>query len=247
MPLGIIFPMLIHTLSADNVFVQAGRFVVDLLRDSSESLLLLSGGSAVASYQPIATAISENQVPRLSVGLVDERFGEVGHEHSNERLLVEKVDLVEICRQHGAEFGSVLHSGASLEQMASQYNEWLKHRWATARRIAVLGIGVDGHTAGILPMKSDKFEETFGGQDLVVGYQPEDGQFAGRITITPKAISQLTDLVVVATGHAKEPALRIVFGRETAKSEVDPEYQMPATILGNHPAVTLFTDIVIEQ
>ena len=107
MPLGIIFPMLIHTLSADNVFVQAGRFVVDLLRDSSESLLLLSGGSAVASYQPIATAISENQVPRLSVGLVDERFGEVGHEHSNERLLVEKVDLVEICRQHGAEFGQI--------------------------------------------------------------------------------------------------------------------------------------------
>jgi 6-phosphogluconolactonase/glucosamine-6-phosphate isomerase/deaminase len=238
----------ITTLPTNEVFEAAGGFVVDLLRQDDESLLLLSGGSAIKAYPPIAKAISQQVVSRdLVVGLVDERFGPVGHADSNERLLAEKVDLVEMCQQYGVEFGSVLQSGAPLEQAASQYNEWLKHRWATARRIAVLGIGMDGHTAGILPMESGMFEKIFGGQDLVVGYRLEDGEFAGRLTITPKAISQLTDIVVVATGPAKESVLRNVFGSEVAKSNIAPPHQKPATILHNHPSVTLFTDISIEQ
>ena len=177
-------------------------------------LLLLSGGSAasvgVAAVRKLAVDIRD----QIMIGQVDERYGEVGHPDANGNALL-AAGVVPIL------------IGAPLEQTVAKYEAWLQAQMASADfKIALLGIGADGHTAGILP-HSPALAET---PNLVTSYQGPDYL---RITTTPALLAQLDEAVVYASGEAKRPVLESL-------NEDRPAADQPAQLLKKIPKVEIF-------
>ena len=89
------------------------------------------------------------------------------------------------------------------------------------------GIGIDGHTAGILP-----HTEAVNSSELVCAYNTP---LFDRVTITPKVIKELDEAIVFAMGENKWPIL------EKLEKEF-PLEEDPSQILKQVKLLTIFTD-----
>lgn len=169
----------------------------------------LSGGSAIAIASAVAQQILEGESRQhLRILQIDERFGPVGHADSNWKQLLDTG-----FRCDGAMYRPVLH-GQSLNKTINTYEETLEDAFNNCKlRIGLLGIGPDGHTAGILPGSSATHETN----RLVVGYQGPDYI---RITMTPVAIARLDLAVAFAGGEAKRATIEQL--RQDAPLSVQP-------------------------
>ena len=214
------------------VHIDSDQAVVDYLNESlrkqlsagKSALWLLSGGSAISISVKVAKLLnnlSDEELARLNISLIDERYGPVGHPDSNwQQLLDAGFDLP----------GARLHPVLNFQNQETTLKEWelylrqqLKHSYA----LGFLGIGPDGHTSGILP-NSPAVTAT----GLVTGY--EGGGYQ-RITTTPSAIKMLNEAVVYAVGEPKWPVL------QRLTDNIEPAEQ-PAQILKQVPKLTIFTD-----
>lgn len=75
--------------------------------------------------------------------------------------------------------------------------EWVgQHSWAAA----LLGVGLDGHTASLFPGQRDHWEQT--GQ-WAVSAHPEQPPWVPRVTLTPTFFRQVPTHIVVLTGQKK--------------------------------------------
>lgn len=156
----------------------------------------LSGGSAI----PIAVAVAKQIIPgearrNLRILQIDERYGPVGHTNSNwQQLLDAGFEL------QGATYRPVLH-GLTLPLTVEAYVEAVTDALHNCDlRIGLLGIGPDGHTAGMLPGSSAASEQ----HELVVSYQGPDFM---RITMTTPALSNLDLALSFAGGEPKRSTL----------------------------------------
>jgi 6-phosphogluconolactonase/glucosamine-6-phosphate isomerase/deaminase len=167
-----------------------------LAQAAKEPLLLLaSGGSSAKVFADVWQRLDRQQQNNSIITLADERYGDVGHEHSNWQLL----------RALGVNLDDPRHlpvlTGASMEQTTAQWGEALQLQLHTGIPVyAILGIGTDAHIAGLKP-NSPAMHET---QKLTACYSWEDYE---RITITPAMFSHITSAVVYAAGEAKQPVL----------------------------------------
>ncbi|HET7302418.1 MAG TPA: 6-phosphogluconolactonase [Candidatus Saccharimonadales bacterium] len=156
-------------------------------------LWLVSGGSAVR-----CAAEAQRLLAHTSHGLivmqVDERFGPPGHPDSNwQKLLDAGFSL------RGVKCYPVL-AGAGLQETVDRYEERLAAELAAADEVvALLGVGADGHTAGILP-DSPAVTAT----SLVKAYRGPDFE---RITLTPPALKRITWALVYAVSPDKQEVL----------------------------------------
>jgi 6-phosphogluconolactonase/glucosamine-6-phosphate isomerase/deaminase len=200
--------MTIKVVLPELVFEHAGNALVDAVQKTAQpSLVLLSGGSAIQSYRPFVDALLKEQIKPYGVGLIDERYGKVGHVHSNAAAIEKQFELQKLCEDRGVQFCPILRN-KPIEQEVSHYNDWVKKMFAICPiRISVFGLGVDGHTAGILPMQSDRFDEVFETGSKVIGYESED-MYRVRITLSPTAIRALSKVIVIAAGESKRTVLR---------------------------------------
>ena len=194
---------------------------------SSESVLwLLSGGSAVPVAVAVAGRLNPSLLPSLTITLIDERYGPVGHKDSNWQALM-TAGLTS-----GANLLPVL-TGASLASTVTRWSKELDHALEAASfRIGLLGIGPDGHTSGILPNSS-----AVTANGIVYAY--EGGGFE-RITTTFETIKRLDEAVVYAIGESKRPVLERL-------NEDIPLAEQPAQILKQLPKTTIFNDQIGEQ
>ena len=156
----------------------------------------ISGGSSIA----IAVAASKQITPgetrkNLRVLQIDERYGPVGHSNSNWKQLIDAG-----FDGDGMVYRPVLH-GLTLPLTVETYLETVTDALNNCRvRIGLLGIGPDGHTAGMLP-GSTAANET---KTLVVGYQGPDFT---RITMTAPALTRLDLALAYASGEPKRATL----------------------------------------
>ena len=75
-----------------------------------------------------------------------------------------------------------------------------------------MGIGADGHTAGIAPNRNDFTNPIFGDKSSLVSYFDDKNEsFKQRITLTFKALEQMDTLIVIALGEEKKKALEQMF------------------------------------
>ena len=189
----------------DDLFVQASQRLVDMVSEfDAKCLVLLSGGSAVKSYLPLVEYIASGQATNLMIGLADERYGPVGHEQSNARQIGEQTSLWSACEAAGVEYRLPLQ-GFSLEQSMLDYDTWLHHALAMCPiRIVVLGMGIDGHTAGMFPMSLDQFDELFikNEDQFYMGYSSKT-EFDLRLTLRIPLLQQMTRVLLVAAGKDK--------------------------------------------
>ncbi len=185
-------------------------------------LLLLSGGSNIKNAVAIQQQLNLGN-SRLTVSLVDERYGDIGHADSNwQQLLEAGFDT------SGVRVIPVL-TGEAPEQTADAFGAALSYAFQNHDTvIGMLGMGADGHTSGILP---DSL--AVAATDLVVHYQGPDHQ---RITTTPVALQHLDTAFLVAYGDNKRTQL------ETLLHESVPITEQPVQLLKQLSDVRIYSD-----
>ena len=182
-------------------------------RSEKKLLLLLSGGSAVNLYQRLAEYIKRSQFvsENLAVGQVDERFRPENSDDIN-AVQIEKTGLIEVLKRKGIKFYKILQKG-SLERAADEYNRIMEELFRSYKfKMAILGIGRDGHTAGLLPGYRKEWDKN----TFVTGYKNK-GEFPERITITPKAFGRLDYGLTIVAGEEKREVMEGIL----KKKEID--------------------------
>ncbi len=210
------------------------RIVVDLTStiqqelDQGKSVLwLLSGGSSIEIAVNVQNNIRNSNQNLLHIGLIDERYGDVGHKYSNWHQLLMSGFSTKKATLHP------ILTGLNMKDTTKSYNDELVHLIKQADvKIGIFGIGADGHTSGLLP-NSDALKSN----ELVDSYTGPDFQ---RITTTAHLIPILDKIFVYAVGDAKWPAI-IDMQDEGSVSEV------PARILRDGHDVTVYTDYKEEK
>jgi len=188
-------------------------------------LWLASGGSNIPVSVQIIDNISPELRQNLSVMLADERYGQPGHNESNWEQLMQAG-----FKAKPATLLPVLQDGLSFEQTIARYNQLAEQAFSDHQVIiAQLGIGGDGHIAGIVP-GSQAAAET---KALVVGYQNPP---LSRLSLTFPALRRVSASYTFAFGNTKHQALNLL------RNQSLPLEQQPAQILKELPEAYIYSD-----
>jgi len=174
----------------------------DLLKEMVDktTLLALSGGTS-PNYRKMIVEPADI-LPGASC-MEDERFGMPFHDDSNE-LIIRHSGLIDFFEIREIKFYKILEA-AGIEETAKDYNQTVANLFGQfSKRVAVVGVGENLHTAGIFPdavsLKSP---------DWVVAETVED-RLSKRITLTLKALGQFNSFVILIFGDSKKDALKII-------------------------------------
>jgi 6-phosphogluconolactonase/glucosamine-6-phosphate isomerase/deaminase len=204
--------------SVDPVVEYLSNTLNSHLNQGQKVLWLVSGGSAIPVEVLVAQKLTGSHLGNLTIAPTDERPGPVGHPDSNWHQLGLKGFAVT-----GAASFPVLNGGSSQDQ-AEKFGRFLEHELsANDYKVALFGIGPDGHTAGIPALHA----EILSGMTALY----EAGPFR-RISMTPAAIAHLDEAVVVALGESKWPVL----------DHLTPDSEVSASNLFRAPKLTIFND-----
>ena len=187
-------------------------------------LWLVSGGSNIAGSVYLIHDLEPQLTANLTIMPVDERYGLVGHPDSNGAQLMaagferQQATLIEI-----------LQPNMSFEATANHFENLARQAFAQSDIIiAQLGIGADGHIAGILPHTSALTDPAF-----VSGYASQPYQ---RLTLTQHALKRISAAYVLAFGADKQSTL------EQLSTKMVPYADQPAQILKELPEAYVFSD-----
>lgn len=233
--------MKVHNEKAVEIWNAASDFLINELtiNKNRKSLLLLSGGSVVNIYHQLSKFLNSksSNLPFLSIALVDDRFHPDWTKQAQSldvninSHLIEKTGFWETCYKKKIHYYTISQEG-TLAESARQYNKIINRLFSQYDyKIAVLGIGEDGHTAGLIP----GYEKAWDTNNFVVGYE-NNGQFKQRITMTPKAIKELDQAIVLAKGKKKKRVVDILLNETVSLNK------FPMGIIHKIPRVDLFLD-----
>lgn len=204
-------------------------------------LLLCSGGSALK----LLSFVQERSCDAtLTVSVLDERV--TTEQQSHNFLQVRQSELAALAEPYGVQwFDPVPHENESPELAAWRFQIFLRD-WRRLHPegvvIATMGVGSDGHTAGIFPYPEDRegFFQLFD-QDTswTVGYHAgvEHHVIPDRVTVSfPFLRTQVDAAIAFAMGKDKREALSRLLEEKGSLAET------PARILLEMPHVILYTD-----
>lgn len=201
-------------LVSDNPAKEAAEKLQGLIGD--QTLLFLSGGSAFK--------VLEYLEPKggLTISMIDERFSMDPKINNFSKL--EQTDFFDRAIENQVSIiGTRIHKGESLPKAVINFESQIR-RWKTefpkGRVVALLGLGEDGHTAGILPMpeSSRLFKDLFLDPEWVASYEAKDYL---RFTVTLSFIQEEVDGVVVyVQGENKREALELIQDKSKELHEV---------------------------
>jgi glucosamine-6-phosphate deaminase len=175
---------------------------------SKTSVLFLSGGSTPKTLYEILA--KEKRLNAGAVAMVDERFGEKQHENSNE-LMIKNTHLLSYLQKMNTNFYPILQ-GENLENTAMQYDETARFLFSYFQKsIAILGVGVDGHMAGIPAQDQTAELRAQTKTDLATSFDNFPGDFKQRITLTFLGLAKLDRTIVLVFGKDKKKALNLMF------------------------------------
>lgn len=212
-----------------------------LLNDNRDRqiLLLCSGGSAFELLREIP---KESLGPHVTLGVLDERYSTDGAVNNFSQL--QKTEFYTIAVDAGAHtIDTRPQEKETIEHLAQRFEKELRF-WRTNNPdgivIATMGIGPDGHTAGIMPFPEDpeQFRKYFENPDVwVCGYDAgEKNQYPLRVTTTIPFLKEIDHSIAYCTGENKREAVTRVLTDEGTYAET------PARVIRDIKNVTLFTD-----
>lgn len=221
--------------------------------DKKTALFLSGGRTPKELYKQLA----HEELSVGAVGMVDERYEEKFHKDSNE-LMIKGTGLLRILDLMQVPFYPILNPVISRsettrnpitssdeishfvrndnvrERLAEEYDQKVRKLLATFQtHVAILGVGIDGHTAGIPAKNSlasqgdsllgvslqewlrDFYERSK--SRMVIDYDDSEGFYKERITMTFGGLSMMDMLLVLVFGEDKKNALELMFsyGSET--------------------------------
>ena len=226
---------------------KAGEALAGLLREKKQTqspvLLLLSGGSAFDVLRVIDRSLLGEHV---TISMLDERYSD-DPSVSNFAQLFGKPFFAEALASGANYIDTRPENNESPQKLASRIENKLKDcvrdtKFKKRSIYATMGIGEDGHTAGIMPFPEnpDLFGQLFE-QELtwVIAYDAGDKTpYPSRITVTlPFLRSHVDYAFAYVVGEQKKKALRDVDVAEGSLAKT------PARILREMKNVQIFTDI----
>ncbi|MEY3784579.1 MAG: Glucosamine-6-phosphate isomerase/6-phosphogluconolactonase [Candidatus Parcubacteria bacterium] len=165
--------------------IEAANLIEDKLQAyiNQPILLLLSGGSWLSVYEEIRAIDLDD---RVTIGMLDERFSEDVTVNNFAQFM--QTHIYEEALKRGVRFiDTRLQAAETLNDLAKRFTESLQ-AWRTQNSdgiiIATLGLGTDGHTAGIFStLDTTSFPEN----TWAVGYEVDKSvnEYAQRVTVTP--------------------------------------------------------------
>jgi 6-phosphogluconolactonase/glucosamine-6-phosphate isomerase/deaminase len=223
----------IHSKNAAPGIVHMSRFIADHLKQGKTVLWFISGGSNIphtvqALYQ-ISDVVSNQQWNNLFIALTDERYGPVGHADSNwhqitfelsiQQFDISQINTIPILRD------------LPLDRTVEEYSHAI-HEASDSVDVIVgqLGIGADGHIAGILPHS--------GAIDTIHMAHGYIAQPFTRITLSMKALREIDVAYVFVFGESKLATLKKLY------DENAPLEEQPAQILKELKEVYVYEDVV---
>jgi 6-phosphogluconolactonase/glucosamine-6-phosphate isomerase/deaminase len=214
----------------------AGNALSALLRliSSEPVLLMVSGGSAFSILEHVEQDVLG---PHVTVCLLDERFSDAPD--VNNFLQLQQTDFYKQCVGAGVHvIATDGAAGTTIEGLVTHMDTAL-HQWKRTNPegvvIATMGIGPDGHTAGIFP---GEYGVDFEGDAWVVGYEvpKEVNQHTKRITVTHTFLRDIVDQAIVyAIGDEKRKYIELV---ERSMYDIK---QFPASVVTQMKFVRLYT------
>ena len=163
----------------------------------NKTLLALSGGTSV-DYR---VTLGQNEIDPGAICVVDERFGKPFHQDSNE-LLLKNQGVKDFADRFCIESHKIL-KGKDFLETAKVYEKEIEDLFKKfKKKVGVMGIGVNLHTAGIFPYSVSAKSPNF------VEAETVEDTFPKRITLTLKALGEFMNFVILAFGKEKKDALR---------------------------------------
>jgi len=236
---------MLHAHATQHPLEEATTQLNTLLRDSNgkDILLLLSGGSALTLVEHIDVSLLGKHV---TISVLDERWT-YEEKNSNFAQLIARPFWHKALETGVSFIDPRPHEPEDLYDTAKRFDLALKHWHVTHRDgvvIATMGIGADGHTAGVLPMPEDPetfktlFEHT---TTCVRGYTvpKEKNPHTKRMTVTLTYLRRHVDhAVVYVVGEEKREAL------ERAQASTHNLAETPAQVLHRIPDGQVYTDVI---
>ena len=193
-------------------------------------LWFVSGGSWIPHEVTTLRQLTDQERAKLIVVLIDERYGASGHDDSNFAQLKAAGFL-----EKPIQFDDLLRGRLPLEKTVVAYTETVQKALQKADYVfATLGLGADGHTAGILPQSPAATDIS----SVVIGYRADD--FV-RMTCGLRVLSAIDEVHVFAYGEQKQAAVaRLAKGQESSES-------LPSMLLYGVPHVTIYSDATMKE
>ena len=172
--------------------------------------------------------------PNFTAGVIDERFG-ADPVNNNFLQLKEKLSATGILNwiDSAPQANDFLADAAA--RIEGSWRKWRKN-YSDGQVIATIGVGADGHVAGIMP----NIDLGAFGNKWAVGYDAgQSNKFPLRITATFEFLRGEVDFAIVyMSGEEKRPALERVLADNGTLAET------PARIFREMKNVKIFTDIL---
>ncbi len=219
--------------------------LADYIADNRGQKLLLfySGGSALELLPCLQGALINREVSQLDAWFspIDERFD---RSVSNFQAFI-SLECSRFYEHLGVRFLDVLSHGHSLEDCGYWFSEWARVEMDQVhvndgKVISILGMGPDGHTAGIFPYPEN--EIFFNGEFIntgrfATGYDAGNkNQYRERITLTVPALKVVDRSFGYVTGNNKSEALKRAVENGNVAST-------PAALWNELNDIIIYTDI----
>ena len=171
------------------------------LKDNSKASLVVSGGRSPKGFFKL---LSKTQIDwaKTLVTLADDRWVDISHEDSNEKLVKE---LMLINNAESAQFISLKTENDSVSDGVME----LEHSFPmiSSFSLVILGMGTDGHTASLFP-NTDSLRQ---GIDInsckqFIASKPTDAPHM-RISMTASRLLAADEIIVHITGAKKRKIL----------------------------------------
>lgn len=221
----------------------AARVLREVLLNADHPILFLTSGGSwfdVLRHLNVDGLFDEKSL----IGVLDERYSRDPSVNNFAQLL--KQDICRLGRTYGCAYiDTRVGRGEKLRDLAERFERCIREwheRHPDGSVVVTMGIGSDGHTAGILPAPDDEsaFLERFVDTDrFVVGYEvkPRVNPHTQRVTTTIAFLVDYVDTAVVyAVGAKKHAALERVMAQNGTLAET------PARVLRQMRDVVLVTD-----
>ena len=199
--------------------------LTEKLKQNHKVLLIMSGGSNIPILKKVFDKLPEDLSSNLNLILSDERFGPSDFQESNYNKLI-KAGF----NKKQASFNSILINKNRKDSVHFLEQQFIKMSKESDSIIAQLGIGQDGHIAGLLPNT-----KALASTSYATGYQGPD---FNRISLTFKALKKIDLAIVAAYGPNKKEALEHL---NNANLETT---ILPAMILQEIKSIYIYNDQV---
>jgi 6-phosphogluconolactonase/glucosamine-6-phosphate isomerase/deaminase len=218
-----------------------------LTHKSRDLTIFLSGGSLINAYKyfvekfnsfiTLAKNVDITDFSFLTFTLGDERwFENLSDKNITYNQLVD-LGFVENFQRVGAKFYRLNRTDSRYVD-ADNFQDIYKGQFQDTYKILVGGIGKDGHTCGIFSQDSqEEFNEIYIEEEYALAVKIEN-EFSNRITLTPKAILEMDEVILYVAGEEKSEILN-----KFMYEDFD-IWEMPAQIYKKLKDIKIVTDVV---